>query len=422
MISSVFLLVAFILLTLAIIWFHFLRQSNQAKSLEQYRDQTNVQLYYEHKAELEADFEQGNIADEDFKYLMAELNKSLLQDVEAAEQAQGAESQSLNATSLVWPSVITLFVLVFSFGFYLQTGAYDVLSEPQAAQPSAEQVAAEQKAVQEAMAQIRKLEQISSQAPDNADNWYQLGQAYVAVGNFSGANAAFDQVMRIEGPQADLFGAKAQATYYQSNQQITQQVQGFIDQALAIDALDPSTNILLGMDSFAQQDYQAAINYWQRVINDGRPNVNIAALSGAVEEAKGRLSLTGQVPSDTISAEGASPQLTLEVSVSESLQKSVIQGKPRTVFVYAIPAEGPRMPVAAVKLSTSDLPATIVLNDARAMSPQMKLSLVKSVNIFAVVSKDGSVGIKPGDLRGQLNNIDVNIKAPQALVITDEIK
>lgn len=422
MISSVFLLVAFILLTLAIIWFHFLRQNNQAKSLEQYRDQTNVQLYYEHKAELEADFEQGNIADEDFKYLMAELNKSLLQDVEAAEQAQGAESQSLNATSLVWPSVITLFVLVFSFGFYLQTGAYDVLSEPQAAQPSAEQVAAEQKAVQEAMAQIRKFEQISSQAPDNADNWYQLGQAYVAVGNFSGANAAFDQVMRIEGPQADLFGAKAQATYYQSNQQITQQVQGFIDQALAIDALDPSTNILLGMDSFAQQDYQAAINYWQRVINDGRPNVNIAALSGAVEEAKGRLSLTGQVPSDTVSAEGASPQLTLDVSVSESLQKSVIQGKPRTVFVYAIPAEGPRMPVAAVKLSTSDLPATIVLNDARAMSPQMKLSLVKSVNIFAVVSKDGSVGIKPGDLRGQLNNIDVNIKAPQALVITDEIK
>ena len=422
MIFSVFLLVAFILLTLAIIWFHFLRQNNQAKSLEQYRDQTNVQLYYEHKAELEADFEQGNIADEDFKYLMAELNKSLLQDVEAAEQAQSADSQGLKATSLVWPSVITLFVLVFSFGFYLQTGAYEVLSEPQAAQPSAEQVAAEQKAVQEAMAQIRKLEQVSSQTPDNADNWYQLGQSYVAVGNFSGANAAFDQVMRIEGPQADLFGAKAQATYYQSNQQITPQVQGFIDQALAIDALDPSTNILLGMDSFAQQDYQAAINYWQRVINDGRPNVNIAALSGAVEEAKSRLSLTGQVPSDTVSAEGASPQLTLEVSVSESLQKSVIQGKPRTVFVYAIPAEGPRMPVAAVKLSTSDLPATIVLNDARAMSPQMKLSLVKSVNIFAVVSKDGSVGIKPGDLRGQLNDIDVNIKAPQALVITDEIK
>ena len=422
MISSVFLLVAFILLTLAIIWFHFLRQNNQAQSLEQYRDQTNVQLYYEHKAELEADFEQGNIADEDFKYLMAELNKSLLQDVEAAEQAQSADSQALKATSLVWPSVITLFVLVFSFGFYLQTGAYEVLSEPQAAQPSAEQVAAEQKAVQEAMAQIRKLEQVSSQTPDNADNWYQLGQSYVAVGNFSGANAAFDQVMRIEGPQADLFGAKAQATYYQSNQQITPQVQGFIDQALAIDALDPSTNILLGMDSFAQQDYQAAINYWQRVINDGRPNVNIAALSGAVEEAKSRLSLTGQVPSDTVSAEGASPQLTLEVSVSESLQKNVIQGQPRTVFVYAIPAEGPRMPVAAVKLLTSDLPATIVLNDARAMSPQMKLSLVKSVNIFAVVSKDGSVGIKPGDLRGQLNDIDVNIKAPQALVITDEIK
>jgi cytochrome c-type biogenesis protein CcmH len=65
----------------------------------------------------------------------------------------------------------------------------------------------------------------------------------------------------------------------------------------------------------------------------------------------------------------------------------------------------------------SDLPTQVVLNDARAMTPQMKLSDISEVNIYAVVSKLGGAGINSGDFKAEVSNIDVTTSAPIELVI-----
>lgn len=408
------LIIVFILLLLAVIWWHFIASSKQQAEAfsNEVREDTNVALYKEHKQEIEKDYREGNIDQESYEYLLAELDKSLVQDMEQASAEQLVKEKSSQRLSVIWPISLSLFVLIFSLVMYSKQGAYKVLSQPRitagAESPQQQAQAAQMEA------QLAQLQQQVASEPNNADAWYSLGQLYVGVGDFANAIAAFDKVIGIEGEQADLIGAKAQATYYAANQKITPEVQALIDQALALDALDPSTNILLGMHNFINQSYQQAIDYWQKVVDAGRPTVNIEALQGAIGEAKSRLALTN---GETETTADAGPQLMLNVSLSDEFVAQLNQGEDRVVFVYAVPAEGGRMPVAAVKLMASDLPTQVVLNDARAMTPQMKLSDISEVNIYAVVSKLGGAGINSGDFKAEVSKIDVTTSAPIELVI-----
>lgn len=412
------LTVGFIILLLAVIWWHFIRSSKQQAiaMTGAHREDTNVALYKEHKAEIEKDFHDGKIDEESHQYLLAELDKSLLQDIEQNKKAQVTNAASIQKLSVIWPIGLSIFVLMFSLTMYSQHGAYERLAQPRivAGNEQAQQAQQEQM-----LAQLQQLQQAVETDPSNADAWYGLGQLYVTVGRFQLAVEAFDKVIGIEGEQADLIGAKAQATYYGANQTITPEVQALIDRALALDANDPSTNILLGMHNFMNQSYQQAIDYWQRVVDSGRQSVNVAALSEAIKEAKSRLSLTqgeGQgAPDDAQSVSG--PQLTLSVALDEKFVGQLNQGEDKVVFVYAVPANGGRMPVAAVKLMASDLPTQVVLNDARAMSPQMTLSMVDTVNIYAVVSQQGGAGIQSGDFKAELNNVKVNTTSPISIKI-----
>lgn len=419
MTTFLILLISFLLLVLIIIWHNFLRKDSSETDLEAYRDDTNVQLYHEHKAEIEDDYQQGKIDQEHYQYLLSELNKGLLQDVDANQEPPASKQVKQQSLSILWPIILTLFVVIFSIVFYAKTGAYKQLTE----QPKVEQTN-QQQAAQQAVERIKQLIAQSKEQPDNSDNWYQLGQMYVAVGEFNRAVGAFDQILRIEGAQADIYGAQAQARFYQNNQTITPQVQALIDQALALDPLDPATNILLGMNNFLQQNYQQAINSWQKVINSSHKDVNRQALIEAVAEAEKRLQMSSGViqnSNDSSSTTADIPELTVEVTLSPEIQAQIAQGDNKTVFVYAIPNNGMRMPVAALKINSDVLPATVVLNDARAMSPQMKLSGFKQVNLFAVISQDGSAGIKPGDFKGELKNVDVANKSLIQLIINDKV-
>ena len=423
MIELIITIVVFLLLILVVVWGHFIR-SNQTKNapVENLRDETNVRLYHEHKAEIEKDYQEGGIDEENHQYLLSELEKGLLQDIEQnsdeEQQFQQNQTITIKPLSLVWPIFISLFVFVFSFVFYLQSGSYQQIDTK--AVVANEQVQQTLNQEQQLKVQIQALKNKIEQNPEQANTWYELGQVLVGAGDFDNAIKAFDRVIAIEGEHADILGAKAQASYYRNDQKIDDNVQQLIDRALALDPADPATNILLGMHNFINLKYQQAIDYWQRVVDSGSNTVNVAALKDAIIESKNRLSLTGTSPLPTTQGADDSqqgPQLVLKVSLSAEINDKLSQGEDKIVFVYAVPNNGTRMPVAAVKIKASDLPTTIVLNNARAMSPQATLSSVEVVNIYAVVSKTGGVGIKSGDFKAEKTDINVSTTEPIELVV-----
>ncbi|SES62494.1 c-type cytochrome biogenesis protein CcmI [Thalassotalea agarivorans] len=415
MVVSLLLIVVFVLLLLVIIWLPFLGQNNRPVQ-PSVRDETNVALYKEHKAEIEQDFEQGKIDQENFDYLMEELNRGLLQDIEENENKQPEAEGNI---AITWPVVTSLFVIVFSFAVYLKTGAYEgveLAAQVNSGQMSEQQGHQNLTADQQALVRVRQLKMLTEQEPENGEAWYMLGQALVGAGEFLEAAAAFDKVIAIDGEHADLYGAKAQAMFYAENQEITPPVQALVDKALALDPLDPSTNILLGMHEFMHQNYQGAIDFWQKVIDSGRESVNIEALQGAVAEAKSRMAMAGQEVAPTPEVIDG-PQLQIEVSLSDEILEKLMAGSDRVVFVYATPSGGGRMPLAAVKLQASDLPAVVLLDDSKAMMEQAKLSSAEFVNIYAIVSESGGAGIKSGDYKAEKLNVAVSTTDVISLVV-----
>jgi len=418
----IFIIIAFLLLILAVVWAPFLKQHQTEISIDDtQRDETNVRLYHEHKAEIEKDFKQNNIDEENYQYLLTELDNTLLQDMESQELAS-KKPQETKALAIIWPISLSIFILAFSFYTYNETGIYEKLVTMTPQEPMQQSSNMEQQTVNE----IKRLMAVTKEEPKNSDAWYSLGQSLVSVGNFDGALKAYDQVLSIEGPKADVYGAKAQALYYKNDQKIDSRVQGYIDQALTIDPSDPSTNILLGMHSFIAGEYQVSIEHWQRVVDSDKENVNKQALIEVIDEAKKRLAQPNATSTETSQNESTAngPQLTVTVELSAEILEKLSQGEDKTVFIYAIPADTSRgrMPLAAVKLLSSDLPITIVLNDSNAMTPQAKLSDVDKVHLYAIVSAAGGAGIKSGDFKAELNNVEVNTKESLNLIVSTVVQ
>ena len=281
--------IVFLVLLLLVVWRPYF---NQAKNTgvepafaqqETSRKETNISLYQEHKAEIEKDFREGGIDEENYQYLLAELDQSLLQDIEASEKTLGelknTSSDVHNSFGVIWPIALTVFILIFSAALYQYQGAYSAITQSQVQGEHESQQAQEDAQTEQTMNYLNELRKQVENNPDNGEAWYNIGQTLVSVGMFDAAINAYDQVIRIEGVDADLLGVKAQAYYYSNNQQMDEQVQGLIDKALVLDANDPATNILLGMHSFINQQYQSAIDAWQRVLSSNKVGVNTEAFT-----------------------------------------------------------------------------------------------------------------------------------------------
>jgi cytochrome c-type biogenesis protein CcmH len=103
------------------------------------------------------------------------------------------------------------------------------------------------------------------------------------------------------------------------------------------------------------------------------------------------------------------------VTLDEALRDQASPGD--TLFVYARAPAGPRMPLAIVRLSAADLPATVTLDDSSAMMPNMKLSTFDEVMVLARISRSGDAMTRSGDLQGSTGPVRVEGSARVEVVI-----
>jgi len=420
MITFWLLISLFLLLTILIVIYGGMNHSKPNTDKEtNIRKETNVNLYHEHLQELQRDLNEGSIDQESFEQLKVELDKSLLQDVKR-EAPQALKTTSSTFQSILWISGVCLFISATSVYFYTKTGAYELLKQPAVATPSDPH--ANLNVNQMALLKVQTLTQKVNEEPNNSQAWFSLGHAYIGVGQYDNAAKSFDQVISLIGEHAELLGPKAQALYYKNKQKINDEIQLLIDKALSLDPIDASTNILLGMDSYAANNFTLAISYWQKVLDSGRPGVNTRALEGAISEAKSQLKTTAEVTAnETVNEEkmaNPSPKLQISVSFSTAILDKLILLEDKVVYVYAqTTTQGADIPLAAVKIYASELPTIVVLDNTLAVSDTMNLASVDNVNIYAVVSMLGGAGISSGDFTAERLAVDVNFKGEIAMTI-----
>ncbi|MCL1152396.1 c-type cytochrome biogenesis protein CcmI [Shewanella ulleungensis] len=401
-----------VLIGLIMIWVPHFRQQKLLQAEEAgVRRQTNLELYGERLAILEKELQDEMLDKTEFDALKKELEINLLQDMK--QEGDDSLDVEIKPKSALWPAFMTICLLAISGYLYQQLGAYNELANP----PQANNPHQGMDPAQIMSQRVQMMEAKVQAQPDDSQAWFSLGHAYVSANQYDKAVAAFDKVMALVGTHAELLGPKATALYYKAGQQITPDIQVIIDQSLALDPQDPSTLLLVGMDAFFTANYNKAIEAWQMILDSDRNDVDRTALMNAIESAKMRMGETADtMPNDTdhngVAVVNAKT-LAIEVTISEELADKV--SATDTIFIFARATQGPKVPLAAMKISAANLPTTITLDDSTSMSGDLTLSSAKEVEVIAVLSKNGSVKPQAGDLKGTIDTIAVGGSATLTL-------
>jgi len=334
---------------------------------EEDRTALNVALYQERVAELAAQQAAGVLDEAQLAKGRDEAARELLADTEGAEPVrQGHLGRAL-------PLLAAVLVPLLALGLYLHFGAADKVELTQ-------EFAAAPKTMDE---MTTRLERAVEAQPDSAEGLYFLGRAYMAQQRPADAARAYERAVALAGRQPELLGQWAQALYFAADKKWSPQVQALTDEALKADPNEVTSLGLRGIAAFEGERYQAAIDYWNRLLAQlPEGDASRAALQGGIDRAAERLGSTGGKPQATAAA-----RLKVRVELAAALKDKV---KPDdTVFIFARASNGPPMPLAAKRVTVAQLPLEVELSDADAMLPQMKLSQFAEVQLLARVSRAG---------------------------------
>ncbi|MCF5200017.1 c-type cytochrome biogenesis protein CcmI [Pseudomonas syringae] len=361
---------------------------------EEDRTALNVALYQERLNELQVQQEQGVLSVVQLQAARAEAARELLADTEGAEPDR---TSRLGKPLLL---LAALLVPVLGLAGYLQLGASDrvELSREFARPPTS-------------LADMtQRLERSVQAQPDSAENLYFLARSYMAQNRPGDAAQMFERSVALAGRQPELLGQWAQALYFASDKHFTPQVQALSDEALQADPREVTSLGLLGIAAFETQRYQAAVDYWTRLLAAlPADDASRSALEGGIARARDNLAKRAADAAPAVKAKS----IKIHVELAAALQGKVRPND--SVFIFARAIHGPAAPLAVKRITVADLPAEVELSDADAMMPQLNLSNFAQVQLVARVSRAGQP--TTGEWVGRSQPLASDSGVQQALII-----
>jgi len=415
-----FTMVALLLLVIfcVVIAIHFVRsKSNHALNQER-RNQLNHELYDIRLQEVEQDVDQGVVLDKET--MISELQYNLLDDI---DETKDKKTMTQEISHKIWiPGV--LFLIVSSIALYWTVGAYKEVNDWQGAlqrYPDIHQKLFEDNSAQPTEQELEDLmlglRTHLANEPNDAQGWVlysRLGRIFkdkdLAMGAIEKAVQASPTNVEIELEYIEL-KMKIGDEYEQATAEI------MLKRLLQAHPDNYDAWSMFGFMALQQQDFTGAIERWQKMLILVTPNSDKAkTLNNSIAYAKQQLALKSnpelnnaseQTTTNEVSApnSGNAPNIPAvvgvgyEVNVNVSPQVDYTQNS--TLFVYAQAANGPAMPIAAIKLPITEFPVSLVLSDANVMMQGIKLSDHKQFIIKARISANGSVNKDAGEWFGQ---------------------
>ncbi len=403
---------------------------NRAASGGESRAASKVSVFREQLAELDADLAAGSIDREQWEVARGDLQRGLLEAVDvppASAVAPGKRSKaaiagapskrSKAAAAAVAPVkrskaaaiAVAIAVPLISVSLYLGLGNRQGL-EP--VKQDAAQGAPHELSPEKVNAMVARLAEKLASEPDNAEGWIMLGRSYNALGRFSEAAAAYAKAEAKFPENAQLLADYADSLAMAQGQSLQGKPEALILRALQADGNNLKALALAGSAEFDRKNFAKAIEYWGRMLSlvpaDSETGNSIRASIQEAQEKQG-----GMPKSSTVIAqnkqEGAPKSSTATAAAKAKSVSGTVKIAPAlaaraapedTVFVLARPAQGGRMPLAALRVKVKDLPLTFSFDDSMAMNPSAKISDFAEVVVAARVSKSGNVVPQRGDLEG----------------------
>ncbi len=369
------------------------------------RAAANLAVFRDQLAELDADLARGSIDREQWEVARGDLQRGLLEAVDVPSANASAPVKRSKAAAIA----VAVAVPLISVSLYLGLG------NPQGLEPgkvSAAQGAPHELTPEQINSMVARLAQKLESEPDNAEGWIMLGRSYNALGRFAEAAAAYAKAEARFPTNAQLLADYADSLAMAQGQSLQGKPEALILRALQADGNNLKALALAGTAEFEKNDFAKAIEYWKRMLPllpaDSEMGNSVRASIQEAQEKQG-----GMPKSSTPMAQDKQPGAAKSSTATAAVKAKSVSGTVKlaaalaaraapedTVFVLARPAQGGRMPLAAVRVKVKDLPMTFSFDDSMAMNPSAKLSDFAEVVVAARVSKSGNVVPQRGDLEG----------------------
>lgn len=351
------------------------------------REASNLSILRDQLRELDADLAAGVLSADQHREARAELERRVLEEARGGDAGTAADRGAGTRTAIA----LAFLIPVAAALLYLQIGDRDAFS-PMASAPRGGNHDISR---QEMDAMVAKLAERMRANPGDSEGWTILARSYYALGRFTEAAEAYAKLTELVPNDADLLADYADALAMAQGRRLAGKPMEIVRRALQADPGQWKALALAGTDAFDRKDYRAAVGYWEKLRGVVPPGSDMAqSIDASIAEAR---QLAGMAPEAPVA--GAGPgRVAGTVKLAAGLAAKTDPDD--TVFVFARPADGPKMPLAIIRKQVRDLPFSFALDDAMAMTPQMKLSSFSDVVVGARVSRSGGAVPQTGDLEG----------------------
>ena len=367
------------------------------------REASNLTVFRDQLAELDADLAAGTIGREQWEAARGDLQRGLLEDVGAPAVNAPALSKRSKAAAISVGIAVPLVSVLLYLG----------LGNPQGldlGKQAGTQGAPHQLTPEQIESMVTRLAKRLESNPDDGEGWFMLARTYGALGRYAEAANAYAKAEALFPQDAQLLADYADTLAMAQGQSLQGKPEALVQRALQADGNNLKALALAGTVEFEKRDYAKAVEYWRRMLALLPPDSEMVdSVRASIKEAQDN---QGGAPKSSMlaaqekpgGASKSSPVAAKSASVSGTVKLApalAARAAPEdTVFVLARPAQGSRMPLAAVRVKVKDLPMVFSFDDSMAMNPSAKISSFAEVVVAARVSKSGNVMPQGGDLEG----------------------
>lgn len=402
------------------------------------REQSNLALFRHKRSEWQAQLEEGLIAADEYESLVLEGQQQVISELESAAAipnktavdsgvaagragARRVQQWVLLLVSLLVPVVALILYMPggFSLGsadqraVLLQLEKVRQAGDVQGRQREVMRLASVLDAQTSSLAPDPQLLSLHADVLAGLNQWNEAAQVYLRLLTIAPDSAS------IMAQLAETYYLQAQALGQRADQSFITEASQWLDRALSIDPAEPRALGLAGIRAYQAQQWQKAIGYWTQASQVyGQGSNERTMIENGLRAARLQLveaeGATGgemaQAPRQSNAEESRSGiaisafvQLTISLA-AEHVRSTDAPSTP--VFIYARPADGTRMPLAAKRVTLADLPVTLQLTDQDMMAGR-SIAQAEQVVVGARLARSGQPFAQQGDVDSPQVLVDV---------------